>query len=98
MSLALRVINTAILLIVGIIVVGIALYLLGANEQNPLVAAVLSIDRVLVAPFRSLFELQNNNAQVVLNWGIAALVYLGVGILITRLLDGAANRRGRANE
>lgn len=98
MRLVARVLNIAILLIVGVIGTGIALYLLGANEQNALVAAVLSIDRVLVWPFRFLFELQNNYAQVVLNWGLAALVYLGVGILLTRLLDRAGNRRGRANE
>lgn len=98
MSLVLRLINIVVLVIVGLIAVGVALYLLGANEQNTVVATVLSIDRVLVAPFRLLFELQNNNAQVVLNWGIAALVYLGVGILITRLLGAATGRRGRAGE
>ena len=93
MALAARIINIVVLTIVGIILVGIVLYVLGANDQNVVVAFLLGLARFFVAPFNSLFELNDNNAQVALNWGIAMLVYLIVGIFITRMLERTADRR-----
>jgi hypothetical protein len=88
-----RLVNVIFLVIFAIIVIGILLYVLGANEANPVVAFVLSIAAFLVGPFRRLFEFADNNVQVALNWGIAAIVYLIVGIVIARVLERTVDRR-----
>lgn len=98
MALAARILNVLFLIIVGFIVVGIVLYVLGANDSNFVVAFILSVARFLVAPFRLLFELDDNNVQVALNWGLAAFVYLVIGIFIIRAIERAADRRVGADD
>ena len=83
--------------VAGVIVVGILLHVLGANGDNALVSLVYDVCRPLVAPFKSLFDLENAKWQIVVNWGIAAAIYAAVGTLLARLLAGAgfATRRRR---
>lgn len=93
MAIAARVINIIVLGVVAIILFGIVLYLLGANETNAVVGFLLPAARFLVGPFNSLFEIGDNRVQVALNWGIAMLVYLAIGVFLTRLLERAGDRR-----
>jgi len=93
LAIAARVINIIVLGVVAIILFGIVLYLLGANETNAVVGFLLPAARFLVGPFNSLFEIGDNRVQVALNWGIAMLVYLAIGIFLTRLLERAGDRR-----
>jgi hypothetical protein len=72
-------------LVVGIIVFGIILVLVGANQHNMLVDLVLDIGRWLTTPFHDLFLRPNSTERLVVNWGIAALVYLAIGGLLARL-------------
>jgi uncharacterized membrane protein len=88
-----RIVNVVFLVIFAIIVIGILLYVLEANEANPVVGFMLSTAAFLVGPFRHLFEFADNNVQVALNWGIAAIVYLIVGIVIARVLERTVDRR-----
>jgi hypothetical protein len=90
-----RIVRTVTSIVVAVIVGGILLYVLGANGSNDIVAAVLDASRWLVGPFDDLFSLESAKWQVVVNWGIAAVVYSLIGSLIARLLAGAgAERRG----
>lgn len=98
MALVARILNIVFLTIVGFIVVGIVLYVLGANDSNFVVAFILAVARFLVAPFRLLFELNDNNVQVALNWGLAAFVYLVVGIFIIRAIERVVDRRVGAGD
>jgi hypothetical protein len=82
-----RTINAITSVVVGLIVVGIALVVLDANRSNDLVSAVLDGSRWLVTPFRDLFTL-HGDWRVIVNWGLAALVYSMIG----RLLAGFALR------
>jgi uncharacterized protein YggT (Ycf19 family) len=96
MLLLARIVRLVTMLVVGVIVVGILLHVLGANGSNDIVKLVYDVDRPLVAPFKSLFNLKDAKAQIAVNWGIAAAVYAFVGLLIARLLAGvgfAARRR-----
>ena len=43
----------------------------------------------LVGPFKGLFDIKNADVQMILNWGLAAVVYAVVAGLIVRLLAGA---------
>ena len=69
-----------------ILLVGILLVLLGANQQNDIVGALLDAARWLAGPFANMFELDSRKAEVAVNWGLAAVAYLVVANLIARVL------------
>ena len=94
-------VKLAAALVVGVIVAGILCHVLGANASNGVVSAIYDVDRVLVAPFRGLFSLDDNKLEIAINWGIAAAAYALVAALLMRLLvaagaaDGIGWRRRR---
>ena len=74
-----------------VIAVGIALVVLEARESNDIVSTWLDVARFLTEPFQGIFDLERGkeHLQIGINWGIAALVYLVVAMLIARLLRRA---------
>jgi hypothetical protein len=82
-----RAIGAVTSVVVGLIVIGIALVVLEANPSNDIVAAILDAARWLVGPFQNLFTL-DGDWRIVVNWGLAALVYSIAG----RFLAGLAAR------
>ena len=76
--------------VVVVIVAGIVLHLLDANAGNALVSAIHDVAGWLVTPFKGIFSLADDEAQIALNWGLAALVYGIVGSVIASLLARAA--------
>jgi hypothetical protein len=80
-----RIVTLVAAVVAAIVVIGILLVVLGANQSNELVKAVMDAARWLAGPFRDLFSLDSHKATVAVNWGIAAVVYLAVGRLIARL-------------
>jgi hypothetical protein len=85
-GLLVRIISFVVGIIVLIIVAGILLVVLKANPSNTIVSDVHSWARSLAGPFDGIFSLHNARTAVAVNWGIAAVVYLLVAGLITRLL------------
>lgn len=81
-----RVISIVTTVVVLIIVAGILLVVLEANPSNDLVSFVTDVGEALVGPFENLFTLDDRKADVAVNWGVAAVVYLVLG----RLLAGIA--------
>jgi hypothetical protein len=71
--------------VVVFIVVSIILVLLGANPRNDIVEAITDVGRWLTVPFHDLFPRRDPEENMVLNWGIAALVYAGIAVLIARV-------------
>lgn len=69
-----------------VIVAGILLIVLDANQSNSIVSAVHDAAKFLVGPFDGIFKPHDHKLAIAINWGIAALVYLAVGRLIARLL------------
>jgi uncharacterized protein YggT (Ycf19 family) len=84
-----RVVTVVTAIIVGFIVVGILLFVLSANENNPIVSFISGVAEFFVGPFREIFQIDEEKTQVAVNWGIAAVVYLIVGRLIVGLLQRA---------
>lgn len=84
------VLATLVDVIVGLvcllIVAGIVLFVLGANEDNAIVGAVLDAAEFLVGPFRDIFERDDEKQEVAINWGIAVIAYFVVGRVISSLL------------
>jgi hypothetical protein len=69
-----------------ILIAGIVLVLLEANRGNDIVQAVRDAASFLAGPFDGLFTLDSNKAEKAVNWGIAAVVWYGIGRLIARML------------
>lgn len=89
MLLLARLVRTAAAVVCGIIVVAIVLQLLGANQSNDIVNWIHDAGAWLAGPFKGLFDIKNGDVQMLVNWGLAAIVYAIVAGLIVRLLAGA---------
>ena len=94
MATLLRLIGFGIVFVIGI---GIALVVLDANEDSAIVEAWLDVCRFLVAPFDDIFDLERGkeHEQIAINWGIAAVVYLAIAMLLARLAARAGRIRLR---
>ena len=94
-----RIVRTATTVAVVLIVAGILVHVLGANTSNGVVSAINDAAKWLVQPFKNVFHLHGQKANVALNWGLAAVVYAIVGGFIASFLArsaavGWATRRG----
>jgi hypothetical protein len=69
-----------------LIVLGILFVVLEANTGNSIVSFVLDVADFLVGPVDGLFTPKDPKLEVVINYGIAAVIYLVVGSLIARLI------------
>jgi hypothetical protein len=81
-----RVVQLVVSIVVSIIVAGVLLVVLKANPANSIVSEVHSWARSLAGPFDGMFSFHSATDAIAVNWGIAAVVYLFVGVLITRLI------------
>jgi hypothetical protein len=81
-------------LVFGVIALGILLVVVGANEGNAIVGAILDLDRFLVRPFRDVFDLEKGreHLQIAINWGIAAVVYFVVAALLAAIVRSVVTR------
>jgi hypothetical protein len=70
----------------GIIVLAIVLHLLGAKTSNSVVHAIHQAGSWLSQWSHGLFSIHNADLNMVVNWGIAAVVYLLVAHFIARAI------------
>jgi hypothetical protein len=80
---------TVFAVIAAVLVVGILLVLIGANQRNMLVDFITDIGRFFARPFNHLLPQHTAKADMTVNWGIAALAYLIVGSILARLVRRA---------
>jgi multisubunit Na+/H+ antiporter MnhG subunit len=93
-----RIIKLVAGLVAAVIVLGILLFVLGANQSNALVEVVMDAGRWLTTPFHGLFNIDNRKTELAVNWGLAAAVYYVVASFVARLLARGsleASRRRR---
>ena len=81
-----RIIRLIAGVVAALIVLGIVLVVLEANPDNAGASFFLGIAEWLVTPFGDLFTLKQEKIQVAVNWGIAAVVYLLIGVAIATIL------------
>jgi hypothetical protein len=91
-----RFVRLVLSVVVLTIVAGILLALLKANPGNSVVSEVHGWGRWLVGPFNGMFSFHHARVGVAVNWGIAAVVYLFAGGLISRLIGRSYNARPSA--
>jgi hypothetical protein len=87
-----RLVYLLVSVVVLIIVAGILLALLKANPGNTVVSEVHGWGRWLVGPFNGMFSFHHARLALAVNWGIAAIVYLFAGGLISRVIGRSHNR------
>jgi hypothetical protein len=80
---------TVVLVITGviaaIIALAIVLILVGANQNNMIVDVIVTVGDFLTTPFQGMFPQDSTRNDVLVNWGIALLVYLAIGGVIARI-------------
>ena len=81
-----RLIRLAGTLAAGIIALAVILHLLGAKTSNGVVNAIHEAGSWLSSWSHGLFSIQNADWSMVVNWGIAAVVYLVASHFIARAL------------
>jgi hypothetical protein len=84
----------ALVSVVLVIVAGILLVLLGAQPSNGIVSEI-QLARWLASPFDGMLRFGNASDAIAGNWGIAAVVYLNVCVLIAGSQLFAATHRVR---
>jgi uncharacterized protein involved in cysteine biosynthesis len=70
----------------GILLLWIVLYLLDANPANSFVDFIHDLANWLAGWSRGMFRIDNDNTQVVADYGIAAVVYAIFGNLLARVV------------
>jgi hypothetical protein len=70
--------------VAAVLALHIVLVLLGANPANAMVIVLRRIADRLVGPFQMLFTPQDPKQQVAINYGLAAVVYLAAGGVVSR--------------
>ena len=80
----------------GIIALAALFILLDASTSNSIVSTVRDWGRTLAGPFDGLFHLDSAKWTVVLNYGIAIIVYSLVAGVVVRLLLAPRRRRAIA--
>ncbi|GLZ76203.1 hypothetical protein Afil01_10100 [Actinorhabdospora filicis] len=86
-SVAARVVSTVFGIIAFILALHIVFVLLAANETNTIVNTVKHMADFLAAWFKNMFTLGDARLQALLNYGLAAIVYLAIGGIIGGLID-----------
>ena len=81
-----RAVRLATVVAVALIVAGILLHVFDANLSNGIASAINDAAKWLAQPFDNLFKISGAKANVAVNWGLAALVYAIVGMVIARAL------------
>ena len=69
-----------------IIALAIAFKVLGANSHNTIVSADHDGGKALAKAFDDMFKIDGANATLALNWGIALVVYLVIGLAVARFV------------
>jgi hypothetical protein len=81
-----RLVRTLAGLIALLIAVAIILFLLGANPANAIVRDIHDAAAWFVGPFKNLFSIHDAKLAMLVNWGLAAVLYVVVGGFIASLL------------
>ena len=80
-----RVSRAVFLLLALIVVLGIIVILAPTNSDNVLVESISQLSETVAGPFRDVFTAQDADRETVINYGLAAGVYLIAAALVGKL-------------
>ena len=81
-----RVIGAVASVVALILIAGIVLTLLKANQGNAIVGAVHDAAGWLAGPFDQMFTFDRKRTETAVNWGVAAVVWFALGRLLARVV------------
>jgi hypothetical protein len=81
-----RLITAAAAVVAGIIALAIILHVLGAKTSNSVVNAIHQAGSWLSSWSHGLFAIHSGDVSMLVNWGIAAVVYLVAAGFIARMI------------
>ena len=81
-----RIVKLAVTLIVLVIIAGILLYVFEQNKPDTFTNSVIEVADTLVEPFRDVFEFDDNKLEIAANFGLGALAWLVLGVVLATLL------------
>lgn len=92
-----RLIQVVTIIVVLVIVLAIILRILSGNPHNAIVSDIHDAGQWLVGPFKNVFSVKGAKLNLAVNWGLAAVVYALLGVLIATLVTriSASGRFGR---
>ena len=85
-----RVVRMVTLAVVVLIAAGILVHVLEANTSNAIIGLIDDVATWLTEPFHGVFTPEGRKVRIAVNWGLAAVVYALVGLLLVRLLARSA--------
>ena len=88
MSMLASLIRLAAAVVIGLIVVAIVLVFLKADTSNGIVSWINDAGSSLSSPFHGIFDAGARKWDVLVNWGLAAVVYSVVSAVLLRLVGG----------
>ena len=81
-----RVVGIVTAIVTLILIAGIVLVLLKANQSNDVVGWVRDAASWLSGPFDGMFTFDRQRTEIAVNWGVAAAVWFVAGRLLARLI------------
>ncbi len=92
-----RLIQVVTAIVVLVIVLAIILRILSGNPHNVIVGDIHDAGQWLVGPFKNVFSVKGAKLNLAVNWGLAAVVYALLGVLIANLVTriSTSGRFGR---
>lgn len=86
-----RVAKLVLLLLAAVVLLGIVFTLAPTNGDNVIVSNVLELARDAAGPFRDVYEVSDDaDRELVVNYGLAALVFFVGALLVGRLGRGSS--------
>lgn len=80
-----RVSRLVLLLLAAVVALAVVFTLAPTNAENVLVRNVLDLAEQVAGPFRDVFTADDPDRELVLNYGLATLVYLVAATVVGRL-------------
>ena len=81
-----RVVGIVTAVVTLILVAGIVLVLLDANQSNALVGWIRDAASFLAGPFEGMFSMDRRRTELAVNWGVAAAVWFIAGRVLARVI------------
>lgn len=81
-----RIVGIVTAVVTLILIAGIALVLLQANQSNEVVGWVRDAASWLAGPFEGMFTFDRQRTELAVNWGVAAAVWFVAGRVLARII------------
>lgn len=86
-------ISKLVLILLGVVVLAaVAFLVLPTNDDNVIVRNVLSLAEDVAGPFRDVFTADDEDRRRIYNYGLAAVVYFVLALVVGKLPTGSKKR------